>query len=149
MSRDKEEQARREGMAYALRVAKEKGIEELEKDLKMRNATKMPVAVQRKDVMSLIGELQENCYKTALLMMSFIVHDKFGFGRKRLNKLLEEFDKTAHDLAEGWMCWDDITEIMQEECGMTYSVPDEIRELSIKMKEIKSAELAEQNGGTR
>ena len=26
----KEEQARREGMAYALRIAKEKGVEELE-----------------------------------------------------------------------------------------------------------------------
>ena len=143
MSRDKEEQARREGMAYALRVAKEKGIEELEKDLKMRNATKIPVAVQRKDVMSLVGELQENCYKTALLMMSFIVHDQFGFGKKRLSKIMDKFDEAAHDLEEGWISWDDIIEIMEDECGMKYSVPDEIRELSVKMKEIKSAELAE------
>lgn len=31
---DKEEQARREGMAYALLIAKEKGIDALEEDLK-------------------------------------------------------------------------------------------------------------------
>lgn len=33
----KEEQARREGMAYALRFAREKGLDALEADLKMRN----------------------------------------------------------------------------------------------------------------
>ena len=32
----KEEQARREGMAYALRLAREKGLDALEADLKMR-----------------------------------------------------------------------------------------------------------------
>lgn len=36
MARNKEEQARLEGMAQALRIAKEKGVEGLEADLKMR-----------------------------------------------------------------------------------------------------------------
>lgn len=36
----KEEMARREGMAYALRIAKEKGIDALEEDLKMRTTFK-------------------------------------------------------------------------------------------------------------
>ena len=36
----KEFMARMDGMSYALRIAKEKGIEELEKDLKMRNFMK-------------------------------------------------------------------------------------------------------------
>ena len=34
----KEEQARREGMSYALRVAREKGIDGLEEELKFRQA---------------------------------------------------------------------------------------------------------------
>lgn len=43
MSRiSKEEQARREGMAQALRIAKKNGIEGLEADLKMRNAIDLP-----------------------------------------------------------------------------------------------------------
>ena len=46
-------------------------------------------------------------------------------------------------MEEGWISRNDIIEIMKDECGMKYSVPDEIRELSVKMKEIKSAELAE------
>ena len=39
----KEEQARREGMAYALRLAREKGLDALEADLKMRNAIDLPL----------------------------------------------------------------------------------------------------------
>ena len=60
-----------------------------------------------------------------------------------LTKIMDKFDETAHDLEEGWISCDDIIEIMEDECGMKYSVPDEIRELSVKTKEIKSAELAE------
>ena len=46
----KEEQARREGMAYALRLAKEKGIDALEEDLKMRNAINLPLRVSKADL---------------------------------------------------------------------------------------------------
>lgn len=37
MGKNKEEQARLEGMAQALRIAKEKGIEGLEEEIRMRN----------------------------------------------------------------------------------------------------------------
>ena len=47
---NKEEQARREGMAYAFKIAKERGIDGLEKELRLRNITKLPVAIKEKDV---------------------------------------------------------------------------------------------------
>lgn len=46
----KEEIAKREGMAYALRLAKEKGIDELEKDLQMRNCHNIPVGLSQKQL---------------------------------------------------------------------------------------------------
>ena len=42
----KEERLRREGMAYALRVAKEKGIEALESDMKARGILELPLAMK-------------------------------------------------------------------------------------------------------
>lgn len=45
MGNNKEESARREGMAYALRIAKEKGIEALEKELEFRNITNIPIKI--------------------------------------------------------------------------------------------------------
>lgn len=47
MVRDKLEEARREGMAYALKIAKTKGIEGLEEECKFRGATKMPLALPK------------------------------------------------------------------------------------------------------
>ena len=38
----KEEAARREGMSYALNIAKKKGIKALEEELNFRNATNNP-----------------------------------------------------------------------------------------------------------
>ena len=46
----KREQARREGMAYALRFAREKGLDALEADLKMRNAIDLPLRVSKADL---------------------------------------------------------------------------------------------------
>ena len=42
----KEERLRREGMAYALSVAKEKGIEALESDMKARGILELPLAIK-------------------------------------------------------------------------------------------------------
>lgn len=48
MARDKLEEARREGMAYALNIVKTKGIGGLEEECKFRGATKMPLALPKK-----------------------------------------------------------------------------------------------------
>ena len=45
-----EEKARREGMSYALKIAREKGIEELEKDLNMRKVVDLPIPVSKKRI---------------------------------------------------------------------------------------------------
>ena len=44
----KEMQYRNDGMAFAYKIAKEQGIEALEKEIAYRNAKMMPSAVQRK-----------------------------------------------------------------------------------------------------
>lgn len=45
----KEEIGRREGMAYAYKLVKEKGIEALEEDLRMRNIYNIPIRVTKDD----------------------------------------------------------------------------------------------------
>ena len=43
----KDEQLRREGMSYALRVAKENGVEGLENELHRRNASEVPLRITK------------------------------------------------------------------------------------------------------
>ena len=67
---DKEEQARREGMAYALRIAKEKGIDALEEDLKMRTAIGLPVGVDRKALNQFTENVKFNTVDTMVILMA-------------------------------------------------------------------------------
>lgn len=140
----KEEQARREGMVYSLRVAKERGIEGLEKDLKMRNATKMPLAVDKKATDEVIDMLAENCRRTVLLLMAYTVHDKFGFGKKRLNDLMDAFEENTQYLFEGYLNWNDLIEIMKDECGIDYEIDNDIVQLSIENSAEKYSERSKE-----
>lgn len=64
----KEEQARREGMAYALRLAKKQGIEALEEDLKMRNAIDLPLRVSKAD----LDKFSDNVKYNTILYIKFL-----------------------------------------------------------------------------
>ena len=46
--KDKDYQARLAGMAYALKVAREQGMEELEKEVKRRGAVFVPLEISQK-----------------------------------------------------------------------------------------------------
>ena len=116
---DKEEQARREGMAYALRIAKEKGIDALEEDLKMRNAIGLPVGVDRKALNQFTENVKFNTVDTMVILMAVTLHDEFGFGKKRLLEFREIFNnKTDCITNPDWSCWDDQIAIFKEECGI-------------------------------
>ena len=49
-------QARTEGMAYALKIAGQGGIEELEKEIKFRNLTGISLNLSRKDLNTALME---------------------------------------------------------------------------------------------
>lgn len=53
------EQARRDGMGYALRIAREKGVEGLEDEIRFRNISRVSVAMSSKEYI----ELRENLGK--------------------------------------------------------------------------------------
>ena len=50
MKISKEEKARREGMAYALKIAKEKGVDGLEEEIRFRNVSLAPIVIPRKEL---------------------------------------------------------------------------------------------------
>ena len=65
---NKEEQARREGMSYALQIAKEKGIDGLEEELRFRNALRMPIGVSRKDCDECVNTIKINVVDTVTIL---------------------------------------------------------------------------------
>lgn len=131
MGRNKEEQARREGMAQALRVAKEKGIEGLEAELKLRNITSLPCAVSKKAIDECLQNIKFNTIDTITIMAVYVLHCKFGFGKMRLERFIKEFNFQAECLVEDYCTWDDLREEMRRECGMELSIRKNDRNVGI------------------
>ena len=119
---DKEEQARREGMAYALRIAKEKGIDALEEDLKMRNAIGLPVGVDRKALNQFTENVKFNTVDTMVILMAVTLHDEFGFGEKRVQRAIDRFMFKANCLDEDYTTWQEQIEILKEDLGIELSI---------------------------
>lgn len=114
----KEEIARREGMAYALRIAKEKGIDALEADLKMRNAIDLPCRVSKADLDKFSENVKYNIVFYIKILMAVTMHDEFGFGNKRIKQMFKRFDLKAECLADDYTTWDEQVSIIAEECGI-------------------------------
>lgn len=118
----KEEQARREGMSYALRVAKEKGIDGLEEELKRRQAYNIPIRISNKELQEFTTNAKNMMLDTILILASVTLHDEFGFGHDRLNRFKERFNFKAECIGDSFTDWQDQIDILREECGLEYSI---------------------------
>ena len=119
---NKEEQARLEGMAFALKIAKEKGIEALENECKFRNATRIPIAVSRKASDECINKIKMNTIDTVTILAAMTLHDEFGFGKERIARFMNRFNFKAECIMEDYTTWDDQIQILAEECGLELSI---------------------------
>ena len=119
---DKEEIARRSGMMYALKIAKEKGIEGLEEEIKYRNITEIPIALPRAKIDECIENIKLNTIDTMLILSAVTSRDEFGFGKERLARFIERFNLKTDCLVGEYCTWDDLRENLAEECGVQLSI---------------------------
>lgn len=132
MSRNKEEQARLEGMAQALRIAKAKGVDGLEADLKMRNITNLPCAISRAAMDECIMNIKYNVVDTFTILVAYTLHEKFGFGKTRLNRFIHDFNFQAECLDEDYCTWEDQIEILRQECGLDLSIRKNDKDVRVR-----------------
>lgn len=128
---NKEEQARREGMSYALRVAKEKGIDGLEEELKFRNISEFPIALPRKAIDECIGNVKAMTVDTIRILVVSTLHDEFYFGAKRCQRFMDRFDYKAECLMEDYCTWQDIINQIQEELGLQLSIRQNDKDVKV------------------
>lgn len=101
---NKEFEARMQGMLYAHKIAKERGLDELEKEIKLRGILKLDIWADKKEVDALYDTLSTNLYQHMLVTIMYSIHREFGFGRDRLMRLKKEFDKNVKMLLKlDWM----------------------------------------------
>lgn len=85
-------QGRAEGMAFALRIAREGGVEALEREILMRNIWGLQVNVPMKDIQEIKTKITLRVIDIIRVVALLTLHDEFGFGRDRGLRFLNRFD---------------------------------------------------------
>lgn len=57
--------------------------------------------------------------KANMIISLMVLHDKFGYGEKRLNKFIDEYQKQLEAYNSGYVeSVNDFTTVLKEECGI-------------------------------
>lgn len=97
---DKEFYWRMQGLLYALKIVKDGGVEALEKEIRMRNVLPAPMGCDGKQVKELYSIMSRNVYINMLTAMMWTVHNSFGFGKKRLEQLREDYNRNVEIITD-------------------------------------------------
>lgn len=98
----------RQGMLRAYKLAKDDGIEALEKELRFRNITKVNGPMLAKEIDAGLDEIKRLTFETILTMAVGVLYSEFGFGKTRLERFRKAFDDATDGLADGIVTWADI-----------------------------------------
>ena len=124
----KELQWRMEGMLHARNVVREKGIEALETEIKVRNFLKADLWAKKGEIEALHKTVSENVYVSMLTTVLFVLHDTFKFGKTRMDRMKSEFDKKIDDISnldwmgEHYVRFEDYGRYLNEKFGYEFDV---------------------------
>lgn len=110
------ERGREDGLSLALRIAKEGGIEALEKEIRFRGITGIHTSLASKDLFT--------------VMSVAVLHDEFGFGEKRCQCYMDGINKAAEYIVDGLATWPDYISAIKEEIGLDLRIRWDGREVT-------------------
>lgn len=119
------EKIRLETMAYCYLVAKERGVEGLEEEIRYRKATKLPIELNRKACDEIIHKILDKAIGAFLVLACSALHDEFGFGGDRCSRFNERLTLKADCLYEGFLTWDEHVKTTAQELKFLEWIDDE------------------------
>ena len=137
MRRQKDlDNAKLTGMVLALSIVKEKGIEGLERDIQARKRTGIDPPMYFYDLDKCTGDIRQWCLKRLTIAFMGAAHDAFGFGPKRMQKLLAKVGEAFALVRDGSATWWDYQKEIEKEMGIRMETTDD-GYLQIYMEEEK------------
>lgn len=124
------ERGREDGLSLALRIAKEGGIEALEKEIRFRGVTGIHTSLASKDLDKASEQIKEITLDTFTVMSVAVLHDEFGFGEKRCQRYMDGINKAAEYIVDGLATWPDYISAIKEEIGLDLRIRWDGREVT-------------------
>ncbi|WP_331654029.1 hypothetical protein [Anaerotignum propionicum] len=116
---------RNDGLALALKIVKEGGIEALEKEVKFRGVTNIHTPLAQKDLEKALAPIKEHTIKTILAMSIHVLYDEFDFRTARLSRFRERFNLKVACLLDDLVSWDDIVKDIEKKTKIVIALPND------------------------
>ena len=118
----KEAIARLDGMDYALRRIREKGIEDFEREMRWRNENGISLPLTQQTINEGSWKIKARTIDTTLCMAMLVLHDEFGFGKAKLERFRERFNLKTACMGDDMVSWGDFRKILKDECGIEMEI---------------------------
>lgn len=76
------------------------------------------ITIRESDIRRLKKECTENATNYAIILLLSVMHDKWGFGKKRLSRILSQLDSLADGISGGYVNLKDLRTMIEDECGI-------------------------------
>lgn len=113
---------REDGLMLAEKIVKEGGLERLQEEIKYRGITGIHTQLAKKEIEKASEVIKMTTIDTILLLALSTVRDEFGFGEKRMQRLINRMEKKATCLIGNMATWEDFRETIKEETGIEVNV---------------------------
>jgi arginyl-tRNA--protein-N-Asp/Glu arginylyltransferase len=118
---------RNEGLAMALRIVKEGGIEALEKEIRYRNISGISLNLTEKEIQNASYKAHLRATEVAIAISLVTLMDEFYFSRSQMHKFKAAFDENVYKAANSDRSMDILQEYIdkiREDVGIEISIKD-------------------------
>lgn len=120
------DRGRNDGLAMALRIAEEDGIEGLRKEIKFRGVTGIHTALAKKELDQASKQIKEMTLDTVIVLAVATLHDEFDFGQKRCQRFMDRLELKAGCLIDDLATWPDYIKAIKDEIGLELSIRENL-----------------------
>lgn len=119
---NKTDSARIQGMQYAARVIKEKGLDEFTKELKYRDRSGIAIPIKAEEVNRNFHKIIDQMITLTLTASCAVLLDEFDFSHDDLQRFRDRYELKSACIGDNYASWQDFIDILAEEAGITVSL---------------------------
>lgn len=113
---------RDQGLDMAYRILKDEGETKaaaiIQGEIKKRGKMPVKIAATSKEVAKAIDPIKKCMYETFMCMALMVLHDKFGFGKKRCLDFIGRWNYKSSCMEDELVSWADMIQAVKEDMGI-------------------------------
>ena len=93
---------------------------------------KLPLALPKNAIDECVSKIKANTIDTVTILSAMVLHDEFEFGKSRIQRFVDRFNKKAECIMDDYATWEDQIQILREECGLDFKIRRNETDVKVK-----------------